>query len=182
MVKESHPLLRALRGEHIRDGKLSCEESFEKSNAANTQSDSRSSQDQNQEGVGLNTTTTLPRTVLYPNSTLVWCIDRFPISQAINLPDAQAALDWNGVHQKRCQIGTSQRVKSKSEVIQQAKKESRQTQFASLMDLCHLKHAERPKHLRKYKSKVVFRRDIVKDDEGYQLYSQSKEHRLLRWC
>ena len=71
----------------------------------------------------------------------------------MNLPDVQAAVDWNGVNQKRCQIGTSERVESKSGVIQQAKKESRQTQFASLMDLCHLKHAERPKHIRKYKIK-----------------------------
>ena len=35
---KSHTL-RALRRKHVRDGKLSCEEGFEKSNAANTQSD-----------------------------------------------------------------------------------------------------------------------------------------------
>ena len=38
--------------------------------------------------------------------------------------------------------------------------------FASSMDICHLKNAELEAKHQKYKGRVVFRRDIVKDDSG----------------
>ena len=42
----------------------------------------------------------------------------------------------------------------------------RKVHFASLMDLCHLKNSELEPQYQKYKGRVVFRGDIVKDDSG----------------
>ena len=39
--------------------------------------------------------------------------------------------------------------------------------FASLVDLCHLKHAELAQHLQRYKVTVVLWEDNVKDDIGH---------------
>ena len=45
--------------------------------------------------------------------------------------------------------------------------------FASLMDLCHMKNAELEKKHQKYKGRVVFRGNIVKDDSGsYAVFSE----------
>lgn len=39
--------------------------------------------------------------------------------------------------------------------------------FGSLRAICHEKHSELPKHLRKYKGRVDFRGDTVKDIDGF---------------
>ena len=58
------------------------------------------------------------------------------------------------------------KVRSKKEVIDEARTKGEKVHFASLMDICHLKNAElEAKHL-KYKGRVVLRGDIVKDDSG----------------
>ena len=45
--------------------------------------------------------------------------------------------------------------------------------FGTLRALCHEKHSELPLHLRKYKGRVVFRGDIVKDEDGwYAVFSE----------
>ena len=45
--------------------------------------------------------------------------------------------------------------------------------FASLMDICHLKNAELEAKHQKYKSRVVLRCDIVKDDSGsYAVFTE----------
>ena len=45
--------------------------------------------------------------------------------------------------------------------------------FASFMDLCHLKISELEPQFQKYKSQVVLRGDIVKDDSGsYALFAE----------
>ena len=56
------------------------------------------------------------------------------------------------------------KVRNKSEVIDEARKESRKVHLASLMDLFHLKNAELEAKHQKYKGRVVLRGDIVKDD------------------
>ena len=67
------------------------------------------------------------------------------------------------------------KLKIKKDVILEAQKEKRKrkTNFASLMDMCHLKNAELvPKH-QKYKGRVVLRGDIVKDDSGsYAVFTE----------
>ena len=48
--------------------------------------------------------------------------------------------------------------------------------FASLMDICHLKHAELEAKHQKHKGRVVLRCDIVKDDSGsYAVFALNKD-------
>ena len=58
------------------------------------------------------------------------------------------------------------KVRSKSEVIDEARTKGAKVHFASLMDICHLKNAEFEAKHQKYKGRVVLRGDIVKDDSG----------------
>ena len=58
------------------------------------------------------------------------------------------------------------KVKNKTEVIAEAKKGGKTAHFASLMDLCHLKNSELEPKFQKFKGRVVFRGDIVKNDSG----------------
>ena len=51
-------------------------------------------------------------------------------------------------------------------MIDEARNKGRKVHFASLIDLCHLKNSELEPQFQKYKGKVVFRGDIVKDDSG----------------
>ena len=55
------------------------------------------------------------------------------------------------------------KVRSKKEVIDEARTAGATVHFAPLMDICHLKMEA--KH-QKYKGRVVLRGDIVKDDSG----------------
>ena len=50
-------------------------------------------------------------------------------------------------------------------MIAEARNEGRTVQFASLMDICHLKNSELEPKFQKYKGRVVLRGD-VKDDSG----------------
>ena len=58
------------------------------------------------------------------------------------------------------------KVRSKKEVIDEARTNGAKVHFASLMDICHLKNAELEAKHQKYKGRVVLRGDIVKDDTG----------------
>ena len=64
-------------------------------------------------------------------------------------------------------------VRSKSEVIDEARTKGAKVHFASLMDICHLKNAELEAKHQKYKGRVVLRGDIVKDDSGsYAVFTE----------
>ena len=70
-------------------------------------------------------------------------------------------------------MGQNKSQKQDLNVIDEATKEGRKVQFASLMDLCHLKNAEMETKHQKYKGRVVFRGDIVKDDSGsYAVFTE----------
>ena len=58
------------------------------------------------------------------------------------------------------------KVRSKKEVIDEARTEGAKVHFASLMDICHLKNAELEAKRQKYNGRVVLRGDNVKDDSG----------------
>ena len=58
------------------------------------------------------------------------------------------------------------KVRSKKEVIDEARTSGTKDHFASLMDICHLKNAELEAKHQKYKGRVVLRGDFVKDDSG----------------
>ena len=64
-------------------------------------------------------------------------------------------------------------VKSKKQVIDEARTSGATVHFASLMDICHLKNAELEAKHQKYKGRVVLRGDIVKDDSGsYAVFTE----------
>ena len=58
------------------------------------------------------------------------------------------------------------KVRSKSEVIDEARTNGATVHFASLMDICHLKNAELQTKHQKYKGRIVLGGDVVKDDSG----------------
>ena len=58
------------------------------------------------------------------------------------------------------------KVRSKKEVIDEARTSGAKVHFASLMDICHLKNATLEAKHPKYNGRVVLRGDIVKDDSG----------------
>ena len=65
------------------------------------------------------------------------------------------------------------KVRSKKEVIDEARTKGAKVHFASLMDTCHLKNADLEAKHQKYKGRVVPRGDIVKDDSGsYALFTE----------
>ena len=73
------------------------------------------------------------------------------------------------------------KVRSKKEVIDEARTKGAKDHFASLMDICHLKNAELETKHPKYKGRVVLRGGIVKDDSGLMQYSLNKDHQHLKW-
>ena len=65
------------------------------------------------------------------------------------------------------------KVRSKKEVIDEARTKGAKVHFASLMDICHSKNAELEANHQKYKRRVVLRGDIVKDDSGsYAVFTE----------
>ena len=65
------------------------------------------------------------------------------------------------------------KVRSKKEVIDEARTSGAKVHFASLMDTCHLKNAELEAKHQKYKGRVVLRGDVVKDDSGsYAVFTE----------
>ena len=65
------------------------------------------------------------------------------------------------------------KVRSKKEVIDEARTTGAKVHFASLMDTCHLKNAELEAKHQKYKGRVVLRGDTVKDDSGsYAVFTE----------
>ena len=65
------------------------------------------------------------------------------------------------------------KVKSKKQVIDEARMSGATVHFASLMDICHLKNAQLDAKHQKYKGRVVLRGDIVKDNSGsYAVFTE----------
>ena len=65
------------------------------------------------------------------------------------------------------------KVRSKKEVIGEARTKGATVHFASLMDICHLRNAELEAKHQTYKGRVVLRGDIVKDDSGsYAVFTE----------
>ena len=88
-----------------------------------------------------------------------------PMPQAIKIPAAKAPVDkvWEKL----------EKVRSKKEVIDEARTTGAKVHFASLMDICHLKNAEYEAKHQKYKGRVVLRGDIEEDDSGsYAVFTE----------
>ena len=89
-----------------------------------------------------------------------------PVPQAMKIPAAKAAVDKEWEKLEKIPAWDLTKVRSKSEVIDEAKTKGAKVHFASLMDICRIKNAELEAKHQKYKGRVVFRGDIVRDDSG----------------
>ena len=89
-----------------------------------------------------------------------------PMPQAMKIPAAKAAVDKEWENWRKFRAWNLTKVRSKKEVIDEARTSGANELFASLMDICHLKNAELDAKHQKYIGRVVLRGDIVKDDSG----------------
>ena len=96
-----------------------------------------------------------------------------PMPQAMKIPAAKAAVDKEWEKLKKISTWDLTKVRSKSEVMDEARTKGAKVHFASLMDTCHMKNAELEAKHQKYKGRVVVRGDIVKDDSGsYAVFTE----------
>ena len=96
-----------------------------------------------------------------------------PMPQAMKIPAAKAAVDQEWEKLEKISAWNLTKVKSKKQVIDEARTSGATVHFASLMDICHLKNAELEAKHQKYKGRVVLRGDIVKDNSGsYAVFTE----------
>ena len=89
-----------------------------------------------------------------------------PVPQAMKIIAAKAAVDKEWEKLEKIPAWNLTKVRSKKEVIDEARTKGVKVHFASLMDIFHLKNAELEAKHQKNKGRVVLRGDIVKDDSG----------------
>ena len=87
-------------------------------------------------------------------------------ASTMKIPAAKAAVDKVWEKLEKISAWNLTKVRSKKQVIDEARTKGEKVHFASLMDICHLKNAELEAKHQKYKGRVVLRGDIVKDDSG----------------
>ena len=93
----------------------------------------------------------------------------FPMPQAMKIPAAKKAVDKECGKLEKFSAWNLTKVRSKSEVIDEARTKGVKVHFASLMDICHLKNAELETKHQKYKGRV----DTVEDDAGcYAVFTE----------
>ena len=91
----------------------------------------------------------------------------------MKIPAAKAAVDKEWEKLEKISAWNMTKVKSKKQVIDEARTSGATVHFASLMDICHLKNAELEAKHQKYKGRVVLRCDVVKDDSGsYAVFTE----------
>ena len=96
-----------------------------------------------------------------------------PMPQAMKIPAAKAAVEKEWEKLEKFSAWNLTKVKSKKQVIEEARTSGGTVHFASLMDICHLKNAELEAKHQKYKGRVVLRGDIVKDNSGsYAVFTE----------
>ena len=96
-----------------------------------------------------------------------------PVPQAMKIPAAKEAVDKECGKIGEISAWSLTKVRSKKELIDEARTKAAKVHFASLMDICHLKNAELESKYQKYKVWVVLRGDIVKDDSGsYAVFTE----------
>ena len=93
--------------------------------------------------------------------------------QAMKILAAKAAADKEWGKLEKISAWNLTKVRSKEQVIDEARTSGATVHFASLMDICHLKNAELEAMHQKYKGRVVLRGDIEKDDSGsYAVFTE----------
>ena len=92
--------------------------------------------------------------------------------QAMKIPAAKAAVDKECEKFENVPAWNLTKVRSKSEVIDEARTKGAKVHFASLMDVCHLKNAELEAKHQKYKFRVVLRGDIERDSRSCAVFTE----------
>ena len=82
-----------------------------------------------------------------------------PMPQAMKIPAAKAAVDKEWEKLEKISAWNLTKVKSKKQVIDEARTSGATVHLASLMDIYHLKNAELEAKHQKYKGRVVLRDD-----------------------
>ena len=96
-----------------------------------------------------------------------------PMPQAMKIPAAKAAVEKEWEKLEKIPAWDLTKVRSKSEVIDEARTKGAKVHYAPLMDICHLKKAELEAKHQKYKGQVVLRGDLKKDDSGsYAVFTE----------
>ena len=75
----------------------------------------------------------------------------------MKIPKAREAVDAEWTKLQKARAWMEETVTERSTVEARAEKEGKTIHFATLMDLCHVKHSELPEAQRKYKGRVVCR-------------------------
>jgi hypothetical protein len=87
--------------------------------------------------------------------------------EMLSCPKALAAIQAEAEGLLKAQTWSLESVRSKREVIREAKASGATVHFGSLMTICSIKHSESTDEgLRKHKARIVFRGDIVRDQHG----------------
>ena len=100
------------------------------------------------------------------------------VHKFIPMPQAQRKQQWikNGRDLKKIPAWEVTKVRSKKEVIDEARTKGSKVHFVSLMNICHLKNAKLETKHQKNKGRVALRGDIVKDGSDLMQYLQNKDH------
>ena len=93
-----------------------------------------------------------------------------PLPQAMKIPTAKAAVDKEWEKLEKISAWNLTKVKSKKQVIDEARTAGATVHFASSMDICHLKNAELETKHQKYKGRVALRGIL-----DLMLYSQNRD-------
>ena len=97
-----------------------------------------------------------------------------PMSQAMKIPDSEAAVDKEWKKLETNPAWQLDKVQNKKEVFLEAQRGTNKVHVASLMDICHLKHAELEPKLQKYKGRFVDDIDSTKKGNSAGCISNSK--------
>ena len=133
------------------------------------------------ETLNLQITKTILQEKVRIHCSIIILVHKFiPMPQAMKIPAAKAAVDKQWEKLEKISAWNLTKVKSKKQVIDEARTSGATVHFASLMDICHLKNAELEAKHQKYKSRVVLRGGIVKDNSGLMQYSLNKDLQHLK--
>ena len=113
-------------------------------------------------------------------ASLLFCYTR-PCRSAKPCKFRQLRLQWTkcGENLRTFPTWTASKVKCKQDVINEARANNRQVQFATLMDFGHLKHEELAEQLQTFKGSGVARRQRHRRHRWSSCIHRNKEHELL---
>ena len=84
-----------------------------------------------------------------------------PMPQVTKIPAAKAAVDKEWEKLEKIPAWDLTKVRSKKEVIDEARTKGAKVHFASLMDICHLKNAELEAKHQKYKKVELYSKVVL---------------------